>query len=74
MSDEEKYYKKEKTVFVCRGCNQEWDVPGAAESCYRKHEIMALLEEVYNHKHVFLDEVMEDIREKVEEGEYDYDG
>jgi len=71
MRETDKYYKKE--VFECKECGKQWDVPGAAELCWKKDRLMEILEEVENHKALYLQNVIEDIERMVEEGKYDYD-
>lgn len=67
----EKYRKKE--VFECRECGKRWDVPGAAESCYNKHRLMDSLEAVDNHEALYIDDVIDEIEQMVENGEFDYE-
>jgi len=65
----DKSYKKEK--FVCRECGKEWDTPGAASSCWDRHKFMDVLERVYNHKSLYIEDVIEAIDEMVRAGEFD---
>jgi len=62
-----------KKVYECKHCGKEWDVPGAAELCWKKDELLNKLQEVENHKQFYLDDVIEDIEQKIEQREYDYD-
>lgn len=67
--NEEKCYKKDK--FVCRECTKEWDTPGAASSCWNRHQLMEVLERVYNHEALYIEDVIEAIEAMVLAGEFD---
>lgn len=69
MSD--KYYKVER--WKCHECGKEWATPGAAESCYKKHELQELTENVDNHPDLAMSEVIEHLKEIADEGEFDYE-
>lgn len=66
----EKYYQKQ--VYECKNCGKQWKSPGAAELCWKEDQLMELLEEVENHKALYLQDVIGDIERMVEEGKYDY--
>lgn len=70
MRETNKYYKK--GVYECKNCGTQWDVPGEAELCWKKDRLMELLEEVENHKSLYLQDVIGDIERMIEEDEYDY--
>lgn len=67
---DDKYYKTER--FVCHNSGKEWETPGAAEICYRRDEIWALVEEANNHKHFSQSKLIKVMEEMVESGEFDY--
>lgn len=69
---EDKYYSKDVTVYVCKECGKEWDVPGAAESCYNGHRLQDALESVNNHKKLYIDDVIDVIEQMVDDGEFDH--
>jgi hypothetical protein len=71
MRETDKYYKKE--VYECKECGKQYQTPGTAELCWKKDKLMEVLEEVENHKALYLQDVIEDIERMVEEGKYDYD-
>jgi len=71
MTSSDKYY--ERKVFECKRCGDQYQTPGTAELCWKKDKLMEVLEEVENHKALYLQDVIEDIERMVEEGKYDYD-